>query len=111
MTDHPVAKALHDGLDTLRERGMAKFEFETRTGQVCARGALMIGAGLPVCWGSLRELPPEADRLLCNVAIEQYPERCTLGAAIVCVNNHPDTTQEDMERIFEKAIVKAWERV
>ncbi len=107
-----VAQALHDGLDRLRERGLAKFTPCDEQGRVCARGALMNatkenGFG----WKSFPSVR-EADLLLGHVAREQYPDRVSSrdpSEAIVDFNNHPDTTQEDVERVFEKAIVRAYE--
>lgn len=112
--DNPVAKALHDGLDTLRDRGLGKWLLcDEETGRVCARGAVLVGAILDPNFWTLRQNPlmMAADELLCSVAIEQYPDRVEGWApdAIALVNNHDDTTQEDVERIFEKAIVKAYE--
>lgn len=109
--DNEVAKALHDGLDTLRERGLAKHVLcDDITGRVCSRGAVFLGAyGSP--WNfSLSGPVAAADRLLCAVAMEQYPDRISGPYdEIARFNNHPDTTQEDVERIFEKAIVRAYE--
>ncbi len=107
-----VAQALHDGLDRLRERGLTKRKLcDRETGRVCARGALFDSTPETV-WGSLMsdDHHAAADRLLSAVALEQYPDRTGVtGWAIVDFNNHPDTTQEDVERVFEKAIVRAYE--
>lgn len=115
--DNPVAKVLHDGLDRLRERGHIKHELCAPSGAVCARGAL-VGSSPSNLWGSYNPMASsyptlkKADQLLSSVAREQYPNRVLSDSgngAIVDVNNHPDTTQEDVERIFEKAIVEAYE--
>ncbi|HUS62509.1 MAG TPA: hypothetical protein VMY34_09955 [Acidimicrobiales bacterium] len=106
-----VAKALHDGLDRLSERGLAKFQlYDPETGRVCARGAL-VDSTPQQSWGGV-VWSREADLLLCEMALEQYPDRVephVLGGEIVDFNNHDDTTQEDVERVFEKAIVRAYE--
>lgn len=116
MTENQVAKALHDGLDTLRRRGWTQWELCDLDGRVCARGALADVTEPDTCWFQIEEtLQPallQADRLLCDVAAEQYPERTTWHwDAIAHFNNANDTTQEDVERVFEKAIVKAYETV
>lgn len=111
--DNPVAKALHDGLDRLRERGLTKRQLvDRRTGAVCAVGALVDAT--PAHDHSRRvAVDYGAFVLLDAVAAEQYPERATDSlhpkGSVVLFNNHPDTTLEDMERVFEKAIVKAYE--
>lgn len=109
-----VAKALHDGLDILRERGWSKWLLcDEATGRVCARGAVLVGAQMPATLHSFRQSAPlaEADRLLCQVSLDQYPDRSEGWApdAIAYVNNHDDSTIEDIERIFEKAIVRSYE--
>lgn len=107
MSENEVAKALHDGLDTLRLRGLAKGRLWNEQGQVCARGALCGGIAGRYIWNHA------ADALLSEVATEQYPDRVEpvriTDAPIVAFNNHPDTTQEDVERVFEKAIVRSYE--
>lgn len=110
--DNPVAKALHDGLDHLRERGLAKGALCDDEGRVCARGAVLrLTSRDEAFFGTFRRTSQAlfyaADDLLAAAADEQYPER-THGS-VPYFNNHPDTTQEDVERIFEKAIVKAYE--
>jgi hypothetical protein len=114
--DNPVAKALHDGLDTLREHGLTKgMLVDEATGAVCARGAL-IHASVRAQSGRYSWTHPRnaALDLLADVAKDQFGDRLDFDAinphAVVSeVNDHPDTTQEDVERIFEKAIVKAYE--
>lgn len=113
--DNPVAKALHDGLDTLRRRGWTQWDLCDSNGRVCARGALLDVTDTGTYWFEIEEVLPDtqrqADDLLSRVAAEQYPDRVQswMAEPIVAVNNHDDTTQEDVERIFEKAIVKAYE--
>lgn len=111
-----VAKVLHDGLDRLRERGLTKYQLcDVKTGQVCARGAVS-DATPEHRFGQLNWTPTllDADELLSLVAGEQYPDRAFHGwstsrADVATFNNHDDTTQEDVERVFEKAIVRAYE--
>ena len=112
-----VAKALHDGLDRLRERGLTKFEFvDEKTGSVCARGALINATTTAQCGRSSWNDPLEAAvRVLAGTAAEQFPDRIEESDyqnphwVVVAVNDHDDTTQEDVERVFEKAIVRAYE--
>lgn len=106
MSDNAVATALHDGLDRLRERGWTQNRLcDMSTGAVCAVGALV---------NSTPANPHGEDciyepfQLLDEVARDQYPDRSKYG--VVELNNHHDTTVEDVERVFEKAIVRAYEQ-
>jgi len=57
------------------------------------------------------ELTP-AVLVLSDIGREQYPERCGAtipSVAIAFFNDHPDTTWEDVERVMEKAILRAEE--
>lgn len=51
-----------------------------------------------------------AYNVLAQVCREQYPDRVgTRRSDAISVNDHPDTTFEDIERIYEKAIVRLQE--
>jgi hypothetical protein len=59
----------------------------------------------------------ECGEVLANIIREHYPERVTApnstsaNSVIMHFNDHPDTTFEDVERVFEKAEVAWDERV
>ena len=115
MKENAVAKALHDGLDHLRASGLVKgMLVDQDTGAVCARGAL-IHASVRAQSGRYSWSYPRdtALDLLAEVALEQFRDRLvddfSSHMVVVEVNDHPDTTQEDVERVFEKAIVRAYE--
>lgn len=58
---------------------------------------------LGACW--LLEIPNPAETLG-EIAVEQFPERCTqyvYKTAIAQVNDHPETTLDDIVLILEKA--------
>lgn len=96
--DNPVL-ILRDALEELRTRGLTKFGFEDKDGRVCAMGALR---------RAHQGNRGGAIFLLDDVVSEQWPER---GGLVEIFNDHPCTTQEDVERAFEKAIARAEELV
>ena len=106
-----VTKALLDGLSNLRRRGLAKDHLCDDQGRVCARGALLNAKNGQYWHLTSTHAQIEADKILCAVAAEQYPDRIRAGSdhLSVVLNNHPRTTQEDVERVFEKAIARSEE--
>lgn len=109
-----VADTLRKALDVLRERGLAKGTLEDRRLRVCSRGAINVALhGFPLGWlFASNPRGQAADGVLCDVVREHWPERCSRPVEhIVDFNNHPDTTQDDVERAFEKAIARAEEMV
>lgn len=105
-----VAEVLRKALDVLRERGLAKRALEDSAGHVCSHGALDVA-----CFGKAEVRPltrsqsrQAAAEILKAVVGEQWPDR---PGGILAFNNHPDTTQDDVERAFEKAIARAEEMV
>lgn len=53
--------------------------------------------------------------VVATVVREQYPDRCWRYSVPLCVvtdfNDHPDTTQEEVERVLEKAALRLDEQV
>lgn len=77
-------------------------------GAVQIEGALcMIGAAIHAC------CTDEQQALLDQVAAELFPERTRYRPLrdAANVNDHPATTWEDVEKIFEKAILRNEEKV
>lgn len=82
--------------------GMHKGHLRGMNGSVCA-----LGACVDV------DLTYEVTNVLDAVAEELYPDRYTPDGLrpIAAVNDHPDTTLDDMRVIFEKAQLRLDERV
>ncbi len=108
-----VTTLLERSLAALRERGMTKFVLEDNNGSVCARGAIIAALGVDAIqsrgwevWRSHQDVVGPAERLLSEAA-GRFPGRSaySYGAdAIVAFNNHPETTQGEVEAVFEQAI-------
>lgn len=64
---------------------------------------------------SVEQLPEEVTKTLADIIREHYPDRTHLdehdARVIILFNDHPDTTFDDVERVFEKAEVAWDERV
>jgi len=106
-----------------RERlaqGWCKGMISDKAGNVCASGAFIRAIN------SARENSVDYDEtgwsLFNNVAIEMFPDRAhhyitasgdtwETSPSAVYVNDHPDTTKEDMLSIFDKAIIREEEQV
>lgn len=117
-----TAEVLEGGLAVLRERGMAKGALMDDDGRVCARGAIALAVAGPVDpreWGAMwdalwRPEAQDAEGILHAVAHDVHPERshdewgCDHDDAVQ-FNNHPETTQADVEGLFEEAIKRSRE--
>lgn len=99
-------------LETLREKGMAKDLLQDGSGRVCTRGAVIF-AGCGTILG--RRLTPEnislmnaVEEAIWTVVKQRYSDRCsvfkTKENGIPEFNNHPKTTQAEVEEVFEEAI-------
>lgn len=88
----------------IHDRGMCKFELEDNDGHVCLNGALNVAfTGSATCWGVMAEQRAERAHL-CRVAHGLFPDRILNHYQEPShVNNHPDTTQEDVELILKHA--------
>jgi hypothetical protein len=118
-----VADVLRRALAVLRERGLVKGHMQTADGRVCSYGAMSIALVGQADWQSVSKREREAQRgvgkpaqdLLEEVIAEQWPDRVGHAVdncwAVVDFNNHPDTTQDDVEKAFEKAIARAEEMI
>lgn len=113
---YEVADTLRKALDVLRERGLAKGMYEDTEGHVCSRGAARLGAmgrirGYFGATQAQQKLITGAEQVLTAVIEENWPERSGVpgSSSIAVFNDHPDTTQDDVERAFEKAIARAEE--
>lgn len=101
-----------DALDLLRKDGWCKNNLHQPTGERCAYGAL-----LDVQEGRAFDLMCD----LGDVASDLFPIRAgfisgfsgrgRMSGGALQVNNHPDTTFEDIEVIFEKAAIRAAEQI
>lgn len=110
-----VTTLLERSLAAFRERGMTKWELRDMDGRVCARGAVMVALGADPAslnsegwklWRSKQDVVHPAEILLGQAAARIDRGRGYVYDAdyLVSFNNHPDTTQEEMERVFEAAI-------
>lgn len=121
-----VEELLDGALDVLYKHGWTQEVLHDReTGAVCARGALLVAAGAPLDRGWVfayrTQCGPEvgiADGLLCDIAVEQFADRVPEGrlnvglrSEIVYLNDNPKTTFDDIVVVFEKARVKAREKL
>lgn len=118
-----VTTLLERSLAAFRERGMAKWELTDPEGRVCVRGAVMValGADLPdlkiegwKLWRQNQKVVRPTEILLGQAAARVNGARGFCYDAdpdyLVAFNNHPDTTQEEMERVFEAAIAESREQ-
>jgi hypothetical protein len=111
---------LRDALDILRDGGMCKIFFAQGESH-CARGAVL--KALEPNWNgdisSLRDrsIWKEEQRIsatyLTPIALDLFHDRLDDNGwdDIATVNNHPDTVLSDMEVVFEKAAIRAAERI
>lgn len=85
-------------LEVIHERGMCKGMLEDEDGHVCLNGALNYAlTGNSRQWGNMRYYGFVKD-----VAQGLFPERGCVGQTSPAPhNNHPDTTQEDVELILK----------
>lgn len=116
MTPPPIslAEAARRALAVIDERGWAQRCQLSDDGRVCASGAVAQAcAGHPHDMVDPRYAP--LTERLSAVAVELFPDRANrlivYGSsyaalpAIVCVNDHHDTTVEDVRVIFEKTAI------
>lgn len=92
----------------IEEKGWYQGASHGPDGSLCATGALDRICIDAVFMMRVDEIRGIADR----IAAEQYPDRIVgrYPYPIINVNDHPDTTQEDIFRIFEKAAIE-WDEV
>jgi ATP-dependent protease ClpP protease subunit len=88
-------------LAELRKRGWCQGEMENMDGQVCSAGAVILGN---IGCGERTLLAN--DFIVLNQTIHEMTGRV---GSIANFNDHPDTTQEMVEQVFEKAILHAYE--
>lgn len=104
---------LAKALDTLRSKGWVKKIYVDKHDHRCMIGALDHAV-------TIQDVPSSRKgprRLLAEVIREQYPrrlpkdvdERSDDNSVIVDFNDRPSTRFADVERVFEKAIVRAEE--
>ncbi len=105
-------------IEQLRTRGHCKGMLSNPRWEVCALGALYSALyGVPV-YGhqDVEETHPEVMQRLHRIVEEQYPDRLAGvsddGYSILSAfNDHPDTTTEDVERVFTKSAIEAEEQI
>lgn len=79
-------------LDYIREHGWCKHLLENDNGQVCLFGA-----------GRNTYAPSGYSILLSEIITTQFPDRVDKESSVPAFNDHPDTTQADIELVLEKA--------
>lgn len=102
---------IHDAMDLLKEHGWTKGTCQNVRGQLCVGGAIAVAVGHhPGLWQGV-EFTSAMD-MVGEVAHEQYPERSHLYPVqvpnnwAVSFNNHPETTEEELFRVCEKAAIR-----
>jgi hypothetical protein len=108
-------------LQVLRERGYCKEKLVDPMGRVCLAGAVnAVVLGDPSFATYVTRSPQQhgqiADALgeVGDLAEKMFPSRTRpLAGSIngVIFNNHPDTTQEDVETLLEKLAIREEEKV
>jgi hypothetical protein len=93
---------LRAAAELIRTKGHCKHELHDDEGRYCAVGAIFaVTAGLD-------SLPP----FLNSISGELFPGQFEYGQEnLVCFNNHPDTTAEDVISVLEKAAARLEEAV
>ena len=106
---------VRQALEILRERGMCKHQLEDSGGRVCAYGALNIaysGNSQHTVFVSQGDDGWTSDSIaLLQTAKALFPDRSLDYESLAVFNNHEDTTQEDLELVFEKTAVELGEMV
>lgn len=98
-------------LDHLRTNGWTQGKYERPSGACCILGAHIAVTGS-------QKLGSAVTNEIGKVFYEQFPERAmytvAAGAEYACVpdlNDHPDTTFDDVEMVLEKASLRLDEAV
>lgn len=91
-----------EGLEVLREKGWCQGAIEDDKGRKCAIGGLLLTNP------TTNSLP-----FLAEITEELFPDRYRISNKhpVAIFNDHPHTTFEDVEAVFEKAAVRWDERV
>lgn len=99
---------LWKALDIMRERGLAKCMLEDAEGHVCMNGAInTVLTGSPTVWAFLSAEASTARTMLSEVAEELFPDRTSeIAGCPASFNNHPLTTQAEVEMVMEKAAIR-----
>lgn len=86
-----------------------------KAAQACSIGAVGVVKGQSDLAAMAFVASSQEVALLRSIAMEQYPERFKTipeqDPTIAQFNDHGDTTWEDVERVFEKAIARAEEMI
>lgn len=108
----------------IREKGWAKSSMQQPDGKVCMLGAVICSEVEDLMSAEANEVWTRhvngVIKILGDIAEEQFPERTKILDAtkdlyshirVSAFNDHPDTTLEDVETVFEKASVRLDELV
>jgi len=99
---HKASEVLQAGLDQLRRVGWCKNTSRNNKGQMCGSGAMT-----HVTIGQFGSITPTGSFSYLYAAVEElYPGRGMHGR-FALFNDHPATTFEDIEAVFELAIENA----
>jgi hypothetical protein len=97
----------------LQKNGWTKHYMKDREGRVCMLGSIVGTA--EINWNSSYGWNWDTQRdlivLMRDVILEQFPDRASKNPSdmlriISSFNDHPDTTEDDAELVFEKTAVK-----
>ena len=118
-----MSESLWRALDLIRSGGMCKGMRSDPVGNHCALGFVDVVLGRVTC--NLREEAPNEVKVLADCATSLFPERVDVmadvyncitariygmefhpAAQLAAFNNHPDTTKDDLEVVFEKAAIR-----
>lgn len=105
---------LREALEIMAKRGHAQYTRCNAEGKVCVDSALTLAIAGQVNPESVEDSDLASSLLdeIGTVALEQYPERAGIpdmwgqSHPAVAMNNHPDTTLDDMCRVIEKAAIR-----
>ncbi len=95
-----AAKGMAKTIEYMNEHGWCKSLLQNSLGETCVRGAFLEANGDAMFYIDVFGALDSASK-------ELYPERVgdNWGAPAVLVNDHPDTTRADVDKVMQRALV------
>jgi hypothetical protein len=103
MMDITTEEFLERALNELKRRGWIKGRLKDQYGRVCSMGALDETYRDSLLCCGLHKAMNEAINTLQDIVVKEH---CNEYDSIAHFNDAPETTQEDVELMFKKAIYK-----